>query len=166
MQFKRHFSYCTKWASKLALICLQLIFLFQRGKNYKHIYHTPLHVPVITGNIIITLIRFACYHLLLASSSTFMTDSGYVGTLQIWEILNEYHYYLSSTKPVICQIDINCSPFQSLNMLPFHIRLGRFKLIHYSLISMFFNGNVFYQGVRNVCFSEILACFAFLKHPF
>ena len=23
-----------------------------------------------------------------------------------------------------------------------------------------------YQGVRNVCFSEILACFAFLKHPF
>ena len=23
-----------------------------------------------------------------------------------------------------------------------------------------------YQGVRNVCFSEILACFAFLEHPF
>ena len=23
-----------------------------------------------------------------------------------------------------------------------------------------------HQGVRNVCFSEILACFAFLKHPF
>ena len=23
-----------------------------------------------------------------------------------------------------------------------------------------------YQGVRNVCFSEILACFAFLRHPF
>ena len=23
-----------------------------------------------------------------------------------------------------------------------------------------------YQGVRNVCFSEILACFAFLKHTF
>ena len=23
-----------------------------------------------------------------------------------------------------------------------------------------------YQGVRNVCFSEILACFTFLKHPF
>ena len=23
-----------------------------------------------------------------------------------------------------------------------------------------------YQGLRNVCFSEILACFAFLKHPF
>ena len=23
-----------------------------------------------------------------------------------------------------------------------------------------------YQGVGNVCFSEILACFAFLKHPF
>ena len=23
-----------------------------------------------------------------------------------------------------------------------------------------------YQGVRKVCFSDILACFAFLKHPF
>ena len=23
-----------------------------------------------------------------------------------------------------------------------------------------------YQGVRNICFSENLACFAFLKHPF
>ena len=23
-----------------------------------------------------------------------------------------------------------------------------------------------YQGVRNVCFFDILACFAFLKHPF
>ena len=23
-----------------------------------------------------------------------------------------------------------------------------------------------YQGIRNVCFSEILACLAFLKHPF
>ena len=23
-----------------------------------------------------------------------------------------------------------------------------------------------YQGVRNVCFLDILACFAFLKHPF
>ena len=23
-----------------------------------------------------------------------------------------------------------------------------------------------YQGVRNACFSEILVCFAFLKHPF
>ena len=26
--------------------------------------------------------------------------------------------------------------------------------------------NIAYQGVRNVCFSEILACFAFMKHPF
>ena len=26
--------------------------------------------------------------------------------------------------------------------------------------------NCAYQGVRNVYFSEILACFAFLKHPF
>ena len=26
--------------------------------------------------------------------------------------------------------------------------------------------NIAHQGVRNVCFSEILACFAFMKHPF
>ena len=29
-----------------------------------------------------------------------------------------------------------------------------------------FHGRCAYQEVRNVCFSEILACFAFLKHPF
>ena len=27
-------------------------------------------------------------------------------------------------------------------------------------------GTCAYQGVRNVCFSEILVCFPFLKHPF
>ena len=44
---------------------------------------------------------------------------------------------LASTKSVNCQIDANCSPFQSLNMLPFHIRLERWKLTYYSLISNF-----------------------------
>ena len=62
-----------------------------------------------------------------------MTDSLYSGTIQIWQNLNEHHYYLTLTKSVICQIDANYSPFQSLNMLPFHIRLERLKLIYYSL---------------------------------
>ena len=43
---------------------------------------------------------------------------------------------LTSTKSVICQIDANCSPFQALNMLPFHMRLERLKIIYHSLISI------------------------------
>ena len=39
---------------------------------------------------------------------------------------------------MICQIDSNCTPFQSLNTLPFHIRLECLKLIYYSLKSIFF----------------------------
>ena len=66
-----------------------------------------------------------------------MTDSQYLGTIQIWQNLNENHYYLTSTKSMICQIDVNCSPFQSLNMLSFHIRLEQLKLIYYSLMSIF-----------------------------
>ena len=66
-----------------------------------------------------------------------MTDSQYLGTVQIWQNLNENHYFLTSTKSVICQIAANCSPFQSLNMLPFHVRLGCLKLICHNLISFF-----------------------------
>ena len=73
--------------------------------------------------MLITIIRFGRYRILLASNCTFMSDSHYWGTIQIWQNLDEHQYYLTSTKSVICQIDTNCSPFQSLNMLPFHIRL-------------------------------------------
>ena len=66
-----------------------------------------------------------------------MTDSQYLGTIEIWQNLDENHYYLTSTKSMICQIDVNCSPFQSLNMLSFHIRLEQLKLIYYSLMSIF-----------------------------
>ena len=64
----------------------------------------------------------------LASSTTFMTDSTYLDTIQIYQNLNEYYYYLISTTSLIWQIDANFSPFQSLNMLPFHIRLEHLKL--------------------------------------
>ena len=57
---------------------------------------------------------------------------------QIWQNLNEHYYYLTLTKSVICQMDANCSPFQWLNMLPFHIRLEHLKLIYQSLVSTFF----------------------------
>ena len=66
-----------------------------------------------------------------------MTDSQYLGTIEIWQNLDENHYYLTSTKSMICQIDVNCSPFQSLNMLSFQIRLEQLKLIYYSLMSIF-----------------------------
>ena len=41
-----------------------------------------------------------------------------------------------ATKSVIFQIDTNCSPFQLLNLIPFHIRPECLKLIYYSLISI------------------------------
>ena len=66
-----------------------------------------------------------------------MIDSQYLGTIQIWRNLNEHQCYLTSTKSVIFQIDANFSPFQSLNMVPFYIRLERLKLIYYGLISNF-----------------------------
>ena len=86
MQFKRNLPICTKWASKLkvhfSLKCycskfiLTSVFIWWE-KSYEDIYDSPPHVSVITGNILITIIRFTRYHLLLASSNTFMTDSMY-----------------------------------------------------------------------------------------
>ena len=81
--------------------------------------------------------RFIHYHLLITSNSTFMTHSQFLVIIQVWWNLNEHKYYLTSTDSVISQIDVNCSPFQSLTMVPFHIRLESLKLIYYSLISHF-----------------------------
>ena len=97
--------------------------------TWENIYHSIRHVSGIGGNIVIKLISFARYYLLLASNTTFMTDSQYLGAIHIWRNLNEHHYYLSSTKSVIFQIDANFIPFQFLNMLSFYIRLQSLKLI-------------------------------------
>ena len=59
------------------------LFISTWEKNYEDIYHSPPLVYVITGNMLIKLIRFARYHLLLVSNGTFMTDSMYLGTIQI-----------------------------------------------------------------------------------
>ena len=80
--------------------------------------------------ILITIIRFDRYYPFLASNSTFMTDSMYLGAIQIYWNLNEHYYYLISSTSVILEIDANYSPFHSMNMLPFHIRLERLKLIY------------------------------------
>ena len=69
-------------------------------------------------------------HYLLAPNSTFMTDSLYLGTIQTCQNLNEHCYCLISTASMIRQIDPNCSPFQSLCILPFHIKLEHLKLIN------------------------------------
>ena len=71
-----------------------------------------------------------------------------LGTFQIWQNLNEHNYYLNSTKSVICQIDANCSPFQSLKMLPFHIKLECLTLIYYGLISNF---SKYYFKTGTIC---------------
>ena len=114
------------------------LFISKWEKSYEDIYNSSPHyfrhysviISVITGNILIKIIRFACDHIVLASNSTFITDSMYLGTIQICRNLNEHYYYLISTTSVIWQIEANCSPYASLNMLPWHIRLERLKLIY------------------------------------
>ena len=56
---------------------------------------------------------------------------------------------LTSIKSVICQIDVNCSPFQSLNIVLFHIRAEYLKSTYYSLISIF---SRYYFETDKVCF--------------
>ena len=59
-----------------------LLFVSIWEKFHEDIYHSPPHASVITGNILITIIIFARYHLLPASSSTdSMTDSHYLGAI-------------------------------------------------------------------------------------
>ena len=81
MQFKGNLSSCTKLASKLKFryfinaIAASLFvrhlsspcnpaFYFNTGKKLRTQYHFPPHVSIITGNILITIITFACYYLL------------------------------------------------------------------------------------------------------
>ena len=129
-KLKAHFQlkrYCSEFILTLAFIWLQSSFLFQHGKkNYEDVHHSPPHASVITGNILITIIN----HLFLASNSTFITDSKYLRTIQIFQNLNKHYYYLISTTSVIWQIDTDFSPFHSLDMLPSPIRLEHLKLIH------------------------------------
>ena len=113
-KLKAHFylkRYCSKFIFTQGFICLQSSFYFNWEKSLDDIYHSPPNVYVITGNILITLKRFAPYHLLLVSNSTFMTDAMYLRTIQISLHLKEQCYYLISTASVIWQIDANCSPF-------------------------------------------------------
>ena len=104
MQFKRNLSNSTKWASKLKvyfklkLCCSNFVlqlsfaynpaFYFNNGKNYEGIYDSSPHVSLIARNILIVIVRFACYQHHHASNSTFMTDSMYLGTIQICQNLN------------------------------------------------------------------------------
>ena len=88
-----------------------MLFISTWEKSYEGIYHSPPHVSVITGNILIMMTRFAHYYLLLASNSTLMTDSQYFDTIQIWRKLYETLQQFNLTKFVIFQIDTNHSPF-------------------------------------------------------
>ena len=123
-------------------------FYFNLRKSYENIYHSSTHVSAITGNIVRTIIKFVRYYLLLASNRSFMTDSMYWGIIQICRNLNEHCYYLISTTPVFWQIDANCSSFQSLNMLSFHIIIRALKTNLLSLISFF---SKYYFKTDTVC---------------
>ena len=75
--------------------------LILTGKNLWRRHHSPVHISVITENILLTIIRYARYHPLLVSNRIYVTDSQYWGTIQIWWNLNEQLltvcYYLSRT---------------------------------------------------------------------
>ena len=110
------------------------LFLSTWEKSDEDTCNSISHVSVIPRNILTTIIRVARYWLLLASDSTLMTDPMYLDTIQICLNLNENYWYLISTTFLIWQIDAHFSPFQSLNMLSFNIRLERYPL---GLISHF-----------------------------
>ena len=101
----------------------------------RHFYTTPPPPLTIKKDFYGPAIRFAGYYLLLAFNSTFMTDSMYLGTIQVCQNLNERYYCLISTTFVIWQLDANFSSFQLLNMLPFHIRLEHSKRTYFLTIA-------------------------------
>ena len=128
---KDFLSSCTKQARKFDAITVNFFllqlsfacnpaFYFNMGKIYKHIYHSSPHVSVFTGNILITIIRFALSDLWLASNINFMTD--------------EPRYYLTSTKYTIFQIEVNCSLSLLLNLFPFC--LEHLNHIYYNSINL------------------------------
>ena len=76
MQFKKNLSSDTKWEKKLKVCfyhryCCKFILTssficnpplhFSMRKSYADIYHPPTYAFVITGAILITIIRFASY---------------------------------------------------------------------------------------------------------
>ena len=69
-------------------------FYFNVRKSYEETYHSLTHVSVITGNILITIIIFVRYHLRLASTISFMTDSMHLGIIHICLNLSENYLYL------------------------------------------------------------------------
>ena len=138
------------------------LFISTWEKNYEDIYHSPPRVSIITRKILIMIIRFARYHLLLGSNSTFESDSMYLDTIQICRHLNEHYYYLISTTSVIWRIDANCSPFQSLNILPCHIRFRTLKTNLVSLKSIFLK---YYFKTNTVCL-VLLSSYAFTALQF
>ena len=96
-------------------------FYFNMGKKlWRHRSFSSTCYSVIIGNILITIIIFARYHLLVASNSTFMTDFYVLRCNSDLSNLNEHYYYLISPASVIWQINANCSPFHSLNVLFSH----------------------------------------------
>ena len=90
----------------------------------------------------------------------------YLGTTQICWNLNKHCYYLISTLSMIWQIDASCSPFQCLNMLPFHIRMLGASLL--GLITSTFSKYYFKTGT--ICLfvlsSHVFITLKFNSNPF
>ena len=124
-----------------AFICLQSNFQFQHGKKLwthtlfsRFFCHYRNHTN--NDNKIYLLWSSACFQQNFHDWFSLLGYSSDLGNL------NENHYCLTSTKSVICQVAPNCSPFQLLNMLSFHVRLECLKLSQ-------FNINYFKKSLKN-----------------
>ena len=89
--------------------CLQSSFLFQHWKkHYEDTYLSSPHVSVITGNILITIIR---YDLLVTIFSASFQQCFHESLSAIRHNSDNHHNYLAPTKSVMCEIEANVSPF-------------------------------------------------------
>ena len=84
---------------------------------------------------------------------SFMTDSQYLGIIQIWWNLNEYYYYLTSPKSFIYQIALHSSRWNAsfrhqirklkTDLLQFNINFSRHFFKTSTLCLLFLSSHVF-----------------------
>ena len=125
------------------------LFISTWGKSYEDMYHSFPHVFVITGNILnndnktCPLPSSACFH---------QQFHDWFSALRYNLDLSKFEWTLLlfnfSTASVIWQIGANCSPFQSLSMLPFHIR---FRTLKTNLLGLISNFSKYYFKTGTVC---------------
>ena len=105
----------------------------QKGKSQNGCFKRTKHVKIVRKtNISYSLIRTRTFAYQGVRNVCFGGNFGVLCSLEtpVFRFaLLPYHRRMNTSK------DVNCFPFQSLNMLPFYIRFKRLKLTYYSLLS-------------------------------